>query len=147
MLVSGGSIYVGDSAITAVYQGEDLIWPLEPTPTGSSVYYRTEYKRSVEEIVENFDDIKRSVLFPTETGFTFAVTILLEGYITAFAIPSTKTVTSITKEESVTGVVTDCTSDFLVNTPEDLIVNGIPYKLYYSYTAWAHVYAIKVYLR
>ena len=33
MLVSGGSIYVGDSAITKVYQGEDLIWPTTPTPS------------------------------------------------------------------------------------------------------------------
>lgn len=33
MLISGGSIYVGDSAITKVYQGEDLVWPTTPTPS------------------------------------------------------------------------------------------------------------------
>ena len=30
MLVSGGSIYYGTKAISQVYQGEDLIWPLYP---------------------------------------------------------------------------------------------------------------------
>ena len=30
MLVSGGSIYYGTKAISQVYQGEDLIWPLGP---------------------------------------------------------------------------------------------------------------------
>lgn len=33
MLVSGQSIYIGSSAITAVYQGADLIWPTTPPPT------------------------------------------------------------------------------------------------------------------
>lgn len=33
MLVSGNSIYVGDSAITKVYQGEDLVWPTTPPPS------------------------------------------------------------------------------------------------------------------
>lgn len=40
MLVSGGSIYVGDSAITYVYQGDDLIWPIVP-PTPVSGDYLT----------------------------------------------------------------------------------------------------------
>ena len=40
MLVSGGSIYVGDSVITKVYQGETIVW--EPQITGATVlHYRT----------------------------------------------------------------------------------------------------------
>lgn len=137
MLVLGESIYVGNSAITQVYQGNNLIWPAE-TGVGYYCYYQASTDMSVEEALAAFEN-NRNIGPDASTANSFGFPIHYAGsapqygYVVCFAIPVQKgTLGSITGNWS---GQQDITSLF-INSYNIVYLDNIPYYLYYHRAIW-----------
>lgn len=81
MLVSGGSIYVVDSAITYVYQGDDLIWPIvPPTPvSGDYLTFEIISGGTINWKTENSTATKRTISYSLNGGAWTDITSSFSG--------------------------------------------------------------------
>lgn len=159
MLVSGGSIYVGDSVISSVYQGDDLIWPITEPPTPSSgncIWFVDDPHSSwvtPQYIANRFAQGKGIKAGHSLNMYHFNFylqDVYKSGSTIYFALPSETVFSTITAKKIVpeTGQEIDITSYFLQNNPIDLVINGIAYKLYYSddyFLERQHFWRIRIY--
>ena len=132
MLVLGESIYVGNSAITQVYQGNNLIWP---AASGDSYYYyyQSPGGMSIQEAIEAFY-YGRNIgpIASSTTQFDFLVQTKYNGSlrtssVACFAIPQHKEATRVIDNKQ------DITPKF---NKLDVVLDGIPYYLYYYNAVW-----------
>lgn len=134
MLVTGSSIYVGSSLISKVYQGNDLIWP-NGTPPGPSpaitgngyyYYYKSLTDEDIDWIADNFDNLK--IQGPSsENTNNFSFNAYGDGSASklCIAIPMPKGLTKVIANSQ------DITQNFYNNSPKDIVIDGISYRLYY----------------
>ena len=140
MLVLGESIYVGNSAITQVYQGDNLIWPAA-SGDGYYYYYQSPSGMTNEQALAAFNDNKQiGPVASSTTQFSFYIYARYSGgtgqrvaSVVCFAIPvQTGTLGSITSTWS---GQQDITSLF-INSYNIVYIDNIPYYLYYHRGVW-----------
>ena len=137
MLVSGQSIYIGTSAITAVYQGNDLVWSGGTPTTGDSYYYyyQSEGGATIQEALAAFNSNKiQGPAASSTTQFSYLVEARYRGStrissVVCIAIPKHKELTRLVAD----GVI--ITPGYFSNKT-DITINYIPFTLYYHQAVW-----------
>lgn len=160
MLVSGSSIFVGNSAITAVYQGDDLIWPIvePPTPSSGDCFWFLDDPHSswiTPQYMANYFSQGKGVKAGHSSNmyhFNFHLgNEYKSGCAIYFALPSGMVFSTIRANKILpnTGQEINITSYFLQNTPVDFIRDGVSYKLYYTddfFLERNHFWKIRIYI-
>lgn len=140
MLVLGESIYVGNSAITQIYQGNNLIWPAA-SGDGYYYYYQSPSGMTEEQALAVFNDNKQiGPVASSTTQFSFRIYTRYSeeaspatASVVCFAIPiQTGTLGSITGDWSGTKDVTS----LFINSYNIVYIDNIPYYLYYHRALW-----------